>query len=268
MIEKIVDIVRSNLNFNGSDAIMLGSGLGTFAKHLKKKLILPYSKIPGFPQSTVSGHHGELISGYHGERQVVVANGRFHYYEGYDNSTVVLPIRIFNVLGVRNLIITNSSGSITSSNPPGTIMAIKGHFDCTFRNGSDDPDLRSDTRYHDSSMLSIANKVAKNIKINLPQGNYCWTLGPSYETVAEIDYFRQLGGNAVGMSTVPEVQEGANLGMNILVLSVLTNYASGITMSELTHEEVLKTANKTGKNFISLLLGIIAQLKPQNGIKS
>ncbi|MEC7848230.1 MAG: purine-nucleoside phosphorylase [Candidatus Neomarinimicrobiota bacterium] len=268
MIEETIDIVRSRLSFNGSDAIILGSGLGTFAKHLKKKLILPYSKIPGLPRSTVAGHHGELISGYHGERQVVVAKGRFHYYEGYDLSTVVLPVRIFNALGVRNLIITNSSGSITRSNPPGTLMAIKGHFDCTFRNGPDDPELRSNERYHDSSMLSIAKKVAKKIKINLAQGNYCWTLGPSYETAAEIDYFRQLGGNAVGMSTVPEVQEGAKLGMHILVLSVLTNYASGITMSELTHDEVLETANKTGKYFISLLLGIIAQLKPENGIKS
>nr|MCS5653023.1 purine-nucleoside phosphorylase [Candidatus Neomarinimicrobiota bacterium] len=96
MIEKIVDIVRSGLSFNGCDAIILGSGLGTFTKYLKKKSILPYSKIPDFPQSTVSGHHGELISGYHGERQVVVAKGRFHYYEGYDISTVVLPVRIFN----------------------------------------------------------------------------------------------------------------------------------------------------------------------------
>ena len=147
-------------------------------------------------------------------------------------------------------------------------MVGKGHFDCTFRNGPDDPELRSNERYHDPSMLSIAKNVAKKIKINLAQGNYCWTLGPSYETAAEIDYFRQLGGNAVGMSTVPEVQEGAKLGMHILVLSVLTNYASGITMSELTHDEVLETANKTGKDFISLLLGIIAQLKPENGIKS
>lgn len=266
--KKVVDMIKSKLGFNGRNAIILGSGLGTFANYLKNKLVFPYSEVTDFPRSTVTGHQGELISGYHGQQQVLAAKGRFHCYEGYDFSTVVLPIRIFNALGVRNLIITNSSGSITRSNPPGSLMAINGHFDCTFRNGPNDPELRSDEKYHDPLMLSIAQQVAKTNEINLTQGNYCWTLGPSYETPAEIDYFKQLGGNAVGMSTVPEVQKGAELGMRILVISVLTNYASGVTMSELTHNEVLETANKAGKNFISLLLGIIAQLEPDNGIKS
>ena len=262
-IESMVEMVKNTSGFTGGTAVILGSGLGEFAHQLEKKKIIPYHKIPGYPSTTVPGHSGELVSGFLNGKPVLVAKGRFHYYEGHDWDTLVLPVRLFNQLNVKNLIITNSSGSMIRSISPGTLVVIRGFLDCTFRDSMPDPSivlLNSKT----SSLISIAKQHAKDGNILVKEGIYCWASGPSYETPAEISYFRSLGGDVVGMSTVPELLEANTLGMNVLGISCATNYAAGLSDTPLNHEEVLETAEKVKNEFINLLNKMIQSIPTEN----
>ena len=257
MAEHVVD----HSNFNGRVAVVLGSGLGAFADELKSQSIISYEEIPGYPESTIEGHSGELAIGTMNNVELIVAKGRFHYYEGYDFDTLTIPIRLFSKLGVDHLIITNSSGSMNINCPPGTLMAITGHMDCTYRHSPEDPKLFTGTPYHDKGLIDLTKSSAEKLGFKLATGNYCWTLGPSYETPAEIVDMQRMGGDAVGMSTVPEIITAGELGMKVLTISCLTNYAAGISPHALNHEEVVDTARKAGKKFTSLLKNIISELK-------
>ena len=260
-IDLMAEHVFDQSAFNGRIAVILGSGLGGFAEGLEEQKVIPYKEIPSYPHSTVEGHTGELVIGSMNGVELIAAKGRFHYYEGYSFQEITIPIHLFSKLGVDHLIITNSSGSMNKNCEPGTLMAITGHMDCTYRHSADDPKLYSGEPFHDQALIQLAIASAEKLGFELATGNYCWTLGPSYETPAEISDMQRMGGDAVGMSTVPEIISAAELGMKIMTNSCLTNYAAGISNHPLTHEEVVKTAKKTGEQFTGFLKKIISALK-------
>jgi len=253
--------ILNQTGFKGNTAVILGSGLGGFTDSLKDKRTLKYSEIPHYPEPTVEGHSGKLTIGKLNEREILVASGRLHMYEGYSMDEVVFPIRVLKECGIKNLIITNSAGSLRKENPPGTIMIIEGHIDFTFQDGYDDPELIMDNKYHSQELDLMASRVALKNNITIAKGNYCWVLGPAYETSSEIQYFRSLKGDAVGMSTLPEIREGGMLGLKLLTLSLLTNFAAGISKEPLTHGEVLENAGRSTDKMIRLLSGIIEGIK-------
>ncbi len=257
MAEKVFDLTY----FNGRVAVILGSGLGKFSNKIEDQCTIPYDEIPGYPSSSVEGHKGELVIGKLGAHEILIANGRFHYYEGYSFQQITIPIHLFKKLGISHLIITNSSGSMNKNFSPGTLMVVKGHIDCTYRHSSDPPIIYSSFPYHDPELIDLAFSAAKEIDIELKSGNYCWTLGPSYETPAEIMDMINLGGDAVGMSTVPEIISAAELDMRILTISCLTNLAAGLTKKSLNHKDVVETADKSSKEFSELLIRLLSKLE-------
>tara|TARA_B100001146_G_scaffold223495_1_gene238293 strand:- start:6378 stop:7157 length:780 start_codon:yes stop_codon:yes gene_type:complete len=256
----LIKDLQKKLRFNGDTGVILGSGLGSLADALNEKISISFNDIESFPVSTVSGHNSDFVSGFYDNNQLLLSRGRFHFYEGFDLNTITLPVKVFNQLGVKNIIITNSSGSMNIKNVPGALMIINGHYDCTFIEGSSMPILKEGEEYYNSKMINNAKKAAAMNSIKLLQGKYCWTMGPAYETPAEIKFLSKLGGDAVGMSTVPEIEYAKKLNMNILVISALTNFAAGLKDTILTHEDVLVNAKKIGQDFAKLLLETVINL--------
>ena len=256
----LIKDLQKKLRFNGDTGVILGSGLGSLADALNEKISISFNDIESFPVSTVSGHNSDFVSGFYDNNQLLLSRGRFHFYEGFDLNTITLPVKVFNQLGVKNIIITNSSGSMNIKNVPGALMIINGHYDCTFIEGSLMPILKEGEEYYNSKMINNAKKAAAMNSIKLLQGKYCWTMGPAYETPAEIKFLSKLGGDAVGMSTVPEIEYAKKLNMNILVISALTNFAAGLKDTILTHEDVLVNAKKIGQDFAKLLLETVINL--------
>ncbi len=257
MIGDITEHILNILPEAPEAAIILGSGLANFSTHLTGEITIPYADIPGYPQPSVSGHVGEFVFGYVGRTSVFCARGRFHYYEGHALETVTLPIKIFSAIGCKTVIITNAAGCLRRQWNLGDLMVITAHLDFTFRNSSKDPLVLAGNGYHDIKLTDIALMVAEKNKLPLRRGVYCWTLGPTYETPAEINKIARLGGDAVGMSTVPEIQAASQLGLKILGISCLTNYAAGISPEPLSHTEVLETTDRVKQSFANLLIGIL-----------
>lgn len=248
-------------------AIILGSGLGSLGEEVKDKKHISYSKIPGFPVSTVQGHDGKLIYGTINGIEVVLMSGRFHFYEGYNTEEITFPIRVLKELGVKKLIITNASGGVNENFNPGDFMIIKDHINFGFNNpligknedslGERFPDM---TYAYDREYIEIAIESAKKLGINIKEGVYFYNQGPTYETPAEVRMIRILGGDAVGMSTVPEVIVARHAGMSVLGISCITNMAAGILDKELTHEEVIYTGEKTKNKFEELIKEILKRI--------
>lgn len=259
-IQRMVDFIQSRFDESLSTGIILGSGLGHIGEKIQEAVRIPYSEIPGYPKPTVEGHAGELILGHLSGRTIVMASGRFHLYEGWDMNTVTLPVKIFHNLGVQNLIITNSAGSIREQNGPGTLMAIEANLDFTFRESSSPPSIVRSDNYHSREFLKLAAEQADCCGINLRRGVYAWTLGPSYETPAEIEMIKALGGDVVGMSTIPEIRAAAKLGMKILTISCLTNYAAGVSKNSIKHEDVIAVAAEVSEKFSMLLELIVSKI--------
>jgi purine-nucleoside phosphorylase len=249
-ISNMSEYVGSRSGFTQGVAIVLGSGLGDFTEQIQTPVVIPYHAIPNYPLPTVEGHTGEFVMGIYKDVPLIAAKGRFHYYEGHDIETVTLPVHLFNKLGVKYIIITNAAGSVRKSIPPGSLMAINGYADCTFRESSDKPKIIENVS---SILLNCIEEASKSVKVNLDTGIYCWTQGPGYETPAEVEYIRILGGDAVGMSTVPELQAADQLGIDAVGISTITNYAAGILNQPLTHNEVIETANRTKDDFAKLI---------------
>ena len=178
----------------------------------------------------------------------------------YDIETITLPIRLFNLLGVKRIIITNAAGSLDLALTPGEMMIIDSHMDCTFRESLSVPKKYNSKRYHDPSFTITARDCAEKIGISISKGTYCWTMGPAYETPDEVSFFQSIGGNAVGMSTVPEIQQAAELDMRILSISIITNYAAGIINKPLSHEEVIEVSSQVKDDFANLLTEIITAI--------
>lgn len=249
-VAQMANYVGSRSGFTNGVAVVLGSGLGDFTEQIQTPIVIPYHAIPNYPQPTVEGHTGEFVIGDYNGVSLIAAKGRFHYYEGYDIETVTLPIQLFHKLGAKYIIITNAAGSVRKSLPPGTLMAISGYMDCTFIESPNTPQIVNSTS---SELFDCAEEASKNTKVKLEKGIYCWTQGPAYETPAEIEYIRNLGGDAVGMSTVPELQAAKQLGIDAIGISTITNYAAGILDQPLTHNEVIETANRTKDDFAGLI---------------
>ena len=245
-------------------AVILGSGLGGYVEALEDARSISYEDIPGFPVSTVPGHAGRWWVGtLHGKR-VYMMQGRFHSYEGYDQQTVTLPIRVMSKLGVKTLVVTNASGGVNTSFEPGDLMLIEDFINLSGKNPLTGPNLdefgpRFPDMCHayDVELKKLTVKVAGELGIKLQQGVYCWMNGPTFESPAEIRMARVLGADAVGMSTVPETIVARHCGMSVLGLSCITNMAAGILDQPLNHEEVMETGNRVKDTFRALIDGVI-----------
>src|SRR5699024_10713115 len=215
--------------------LILGSGLGVMADDIENSVTIPYHKIPHFPKSTVAGHKGQLVIGTLHGKKVIAMQGRFHYYEGYTMEQVTFPVRVMKKLGVHSLIVTNAAGGINKDFSPGDLMVIKDHLNLFGDNpligenidefGPRFPDM---SNVYDREYMEIAVNCAKDLGITLQTGVYAGNTGPTYETPQEIKMLRTLGGDAVGMSTVPETIVAAHAGLKILGISCISNMASGI----------------------------------------
>ena len=236
-------------------AVILGSGLGKFIDNIKGTLSIPYTDIPNYPRSTVLGHAGEWVFGYINNKPIICASGRFHYYEGFTMKEVTLPVSVVHSLGCQSLIITNAAGSLKKEWEIGDLMLITGYLDYTFRRNSSSPVVIP--FYKNTKKQNKIKKIASDLDIILREGIYSWTLGPSYETSAEIQDIILLGGNAVGMSTVPEMMKARELGLDFIGISCLTNYGAGIKGAMLSHEDILKTSSQSQRNLSKLLINII-----------
>lgn len=248
-------------------ALVLGSGLGSFADDLDDRASVAYEEIPGFARSTVEGHAGRLVAGRIAGVPLVAMQGRFHYYEGYNFDEVVFPIRSFGVLGVKSLILTNAAGGINVSFDQGALMVISDHMNLLGANPLRGPhDPRFGERFPDMSEVysrdyqEIAVEEAKTMNLELRRGIYAALAGPSYETPAEIRMLRTLGADAVGMSTVPEAIVARQMGMKILGLSCITNMASGVLDQPIDHSEVIDTGRRVHETFAELLRRVIPRI--------
>jgi purine-nucleoside phosphorylase len=262
-----VNYIRNIIkDFKPEIGIILGSGLGDFADNFKSTII-PYSEIPGFEKSHVQGHKGQLVFAEVEGKKVVMMQGRYHFYEGYNMQTVTYPVKVMKKLGVKTLIVTNAAGAVNKAFIPGELMLITDHINFMGTNpliGKNDDTLG--TRFPDMSevyskaLIDKAEKAAQKLGIKYQKGVYVSTTGPSYETPAEIKMFGLLGGSAVGMSTVPEAIVANYCGMKVLGISCLTNYAAGVTDNPLNHQEVIDTANRVKDSFKNLLLEVLKQI--------
>ena len=238
-------------------AIILGSGLGSFADNIDQPIAIPYSEMPKFPQSTVQGHSGSLILGTIENKSVLAFSGRFHFYEGHEFETTVLPIKIAHAFSVKKLIISNAAGGINLDFKVGDLMIINQVLSPTKDLGF--PESKGWESELRKSALK-AREIADSLKIPSKMGSYLYVTGPNYETKAEIRAFRSLGGDAVGMSTAPELVEAFDLGTKAIAISLITNAAAGITSQKLNHEEVKDTAEMKEEVFAILVKGLIKEL--------
>ncbi len=247
--------------------MILGSGLGAFAEKLEERREIPYGDIPHFPSSAVAGHAGKLVVGRLAGVALVVMQGRVHYYEGHDLTDVVRPARVLVALGAETLIVTNAAGSARKDLPPGELVLIRDHLNMLGHNPLRGPnDERLGPRFPDMSqaydpeLRALAAQVAQAQGWQAREGVYACMMGPSYETPAEVAMVGRLGGDLVGMSTVPEVIAARHMGARILGISCVTNYGSGLSDKPLSHDEVKETAARVTEKFESLLTGVIQAL--------
>ncbi|MBP3285032.1 MAG: purine-nucleoside phosphorylase [Clostridia bacterium] len=248
-------------------AVILGSGLGVMADEIVEKVVIPYREIPHFPLSTVAGHAGELIIGKLNFAPIIAMNGRFHYYEGYDFEQITFPIRVFALLGVENIILTNAAGGINFDYAPGDFMIIRDHINFSgvspLRGKNLDefgPRFPDMTNLYDNELSTRIRDLALASKININEGVYAYLQGPNYETPAEIKALRVLGADAVGMSTVPEAIVARHSGIKVAGISCITNMAAGILDKPLNHEEVKETAELVREQFKELIKNLVIDL--------
>lgn len=262
LTEKITaaaEYIRNRVALRPEIALILGSGLGDYADTLDNALRISYSEIPNFPQPTVEGHTGAFVFGQKEGKEVVVAQGRVHYYEGLSMQEITLPVRVLAALGIKTLILTNAAGGINLSYKPGTLMLIADHINFSGQNPLIGPNLDSfGPRFPDVSDLytaSLRKAIKERVKGQIPleEGIYIMCSGPNYETPAEIRAFRTLGADAVGMSTVPEALVAGHCGMAVVGISCITNMAAGVSDQKLSHQEVVETAAKVHDQFQSLI---------------
>lgn len=259
-INHCVECIRNLTDRKPEIGITLGSGLGDFVEQLTDKEEIPFTSIEGFPTPTVKGHDGKLIFGTYNGVEVVVLDGRVHYYEGYSQQETAIPVRVLKRIGVHTLILSNACGGVNYDFKPGDLMLIDDHINMSGSNpligknldsfGERFPDM---SEVYSKKLWQTLQEKAHNEGIETKHGVYMMYSGPSFETPAEIRAFRILGADAVGMSTVPEAIAARHAGMNVMGISVITNMAAGMLDQKLTHEEVLETAEIVRKPFARLI---------------
>ena len=266
-ILQAADYIRAQVSIRPQIGLVLGSGLGDYADTLEDAVKIPYSQIPNFPVPSIPGHTGALVFGRKCGQEVVVMQGRIHYYEGLPQQQITLPIRVLAALGVKTVVLTNACGGVNLSFAPGDLMLISDHINFSGSNPLIGPNLDAfGPRFPDMSDLYTASlraaikEKAAAAGISLQEGVYAMYSGPNYETPAEIRAFRTLGADAVGMSTVPEALVAAHCGIPVVGISCITNMAAGVLPAKLNHAEVTETANRVAVKFrklIDLILTII-----------
>lgn len=247
--------------------LVLGSGLGGFADELSDSTRVPYTNIPFFPRSTAVGHAGQMVIGNAAGVPVAVMQGRVHLYEGYSAHEVTFPMRVFDCMNIRAVILTNAAGGINLEYKQGALVVLTDHINLQGHNPLAGPnDERFGPRFPDMTQAywkpyrEIALAAAKKAGKTLYQGVYAGLLGPNYETPAEIRYLRTIGADLVGMSTVPEVIAARHMGIKVLAISCVTNMAAGIVDQVINHEEVLETGERVKGDFVSLLRAVLPEM--------
>lgn len=270
--ERAAAAIRERAPLAVTTGIVLGSGLGGLADMVQDAVTIPYSDIPGWPQSTVHGHRGELVIGLLEGVPVVVQRGRAHLYEGYHPQQVVFPIRVMHFLGVKTLILTNAAGGLNPGFDGGDVMVINDHINFVGMSGNNPLMGPNDetlgerfigmVQTYDRNLRQTAHTVAKEAGLRLREGVYVCVSGPTFETPAEIRMFRAMGADAVGMSTVHEVLVARHMGMRVLAFSGVTNVAfdSIDTQAETNHEEVLEVGAQIVPRLTTILRGVLRAL--------
>ena len=259
-INAAASYILSQVSARPTVGMVLGSGLGDFADTLEEAVRIPYSQIPNFPVPTIAGHAGALVFGKKQGKDVVVLQGRIHYYEGLSQKEITLPIRVLAAIGVKTVVLTNACGGVNLSFNPGDLMLISDHINYSGSNPLIGPNLDAfGPRFPDCSdiytarLRRIIKEKAAEAGIALQEGVYAMYSGPNYETPAEIRMFRCLGADTVGMSTVPEALVAAHCGMEVVGISCVTNMAAGILPQKLSHAEVTEVAARVHDKFQRLL---------------
>lgn len=271
-INKINEATEFLINKIGDEkpflGIILGSGLGELANLIESPKIVPYTTIPGFPESTAIGHKGNFIFGKLGGKNVIAMQGRFHYYEGYPMDVVTLPVRVMILLGIKYLIVSNAAGGVNYNYKVGDLMIIKDHINLLpnpligknlDKFGPRFPDM---TRPYDINLIKLFEETAEKSNIQLRKGVYLAGSGPSYETPAEYNFFRLAGADAVGMSTVPEVIVARHSNIPVFGISVITNEAHDFADDFYNDgEDVIKAANEAAKILNKLIIEMVSKIK-------
>lgn len=269
MIKQVAEFIREKIKLkNPRTAVILGSGLSGFTAELTDVSVLDYKDIPDFPQSTVAGHKGQFIRGFANGEEILCLNGRFHLYEGHKPAVIADVVHTLKDLGITRLIVTNAAGSLNKDIKPGDLMLIKDHINFSGRNplvGANDE--RYGVRFppmnnaYTEKLRRRCREIAEKQKIKIKEGVYLMVLGPNFETAAEVRTFAMLGADAVGMSTVPEVIAAVHCGMEVLGISVITNYAAGLMNNTPSHQETLTEADKAAARMSALLNAFIREEK-------
>ena len=265
--EHAARIIRSRTTETPRIAIILGSGLGAFADDFENAVGIPYEDITGFPRSTAAGHAGRLVIGKIDQVPLMAMQGRVHFYEGYSLEQVTFPIRVFKLLGIKTLILTNASGGVNVQFSQGALMIISDHLNLLGDNPLRGPnDTRFGPRFPDMTAVyspelqEIVIEEAKALNVEVRRGIYAALAGPSYETPAEIHLMRTLGADAVGMSTVPEAIVARHMDLEVLGISCITNMAAGISDEPINHDDVMATGDRVRETFTQLLRKVVGRI--------
>lgn len=269
-IDETAQVIRSRLPAQPKIGMILGSGLGGLAASVENATTIPYPQLPNWPVSTVIGHQGQLVAGKLEGRQVLVMQGRSHFYEGYSMARITLPVRVMQRLGVEILIVTNAAGGVNPAFKPGQLMLITDHLNLLGMAGNSPlrgpnldvfgPRFPDMSQAYDRGLMDLARKTALEAGLTLQEGIYACLAGPSFETPADLRFLRASGVDAVGMSTVPEVTVARHSGLRVLGISGISNKANLDGNTITTHEEVLEAGNKIVPQLISLLRGVLRRL--------
>lgn len=263
-VQETVAFINDKINFQSEYGVILGSGLGGFTDDMTIEHTLPYSEIPNFPVSTVEGHKGALVFGTIGTKKVVAMQGRFHYYEGYSMQEVTFPVRVMKYIGVSKLIVSNASGGVNPYYKVGSIVIIKDHINMMPEHplrGKNDP--RFGPRFVNMSdpyspeMIKKAKEIAYELEIDVKDGVYLSLQGPTFETLAEYKMVKAVGGDCVGMSTVPEVIVARHMELETFGVSVITDMGNEDTIGTVSHEEVLEAAKMAEPKVRALIRELI-----------
>lgn len=266
-IKQTADYIKNIVSEIPDTAIILGTGLGALVDHIDEKQYIAYTEIPNFPVSTVEGHSGNLIFGKLGQKKVMAMQGRFHFYEGYDMKQVTFPVRVMKALGVKTLFVSNAAGGMNPEFEIGDIMIINDHINLFPEHplrgknynelGDRFPDM---SEPYSHRLIAEAKQIAADKNIRVVEGVYVGTQGPTFETPAEYRYFHRIGGDAVGMSTVPEVIVARHGGMDVFAVSVITDLGVEGIVEKVSHEEVQKAAQKAQPRMMEIMKELVARV--------
>jgi purine-nucleoside phosphorylase len=266
-IAETADYIKANVLNLPKIAIILGTGLGALIDSVEDIQYIPYEKIPNFPISTVEGHSGNLIFGTLGGKRIMAMQGRFHYYEGYSMKEVTFPVRVMKALGVETLFVSNAAGGMNKDFKVGDIMIITDHINLFPENplrgkNYDElgPRFPAMTEAYSHRLINLAKDVASEQNIHIAQGVYVGTSGPTFETPAEYEFFRIIGGDAVGMSTVPEVIVANHASMEVFGISVITDLGGKDIKEVPSHEEVQKAAMEAQPKMVKIIQNLISRI--------